>query len=226
MISKASEDYLKAIYQLGTESGGVSTTLLAERLAVAPASVTEMLKKLAAQNLVAYTRYQGVVLTDAGRAVALRVLRYHRLAERYLSDVLGLSWDQVHAEAEEWEHVLSEQVAAAMDEAMGRPTTDPHGEPIPSQQGELPLRPDTPLARLVAQQAATVARVNSEDPELLRYLGSLRLYPGVDLVVLDLAPFDGPVTVEIDGRRHALGYNVAERIFMTNVHSSTVSKER
>jgi DtxR family Mn-dependent transcriptional regulator len=176
-----------------------------------------MLKKLAAQELVTYTRYQGVALTRAGRAIALDVLRRHRLAERYLADVLGLPWDRVHDEAEEWEHVLSDDVAARMDEALGWPATDPHGEPIPSARGDLPPLSDMPLARVNPAQSARVARVSSEDAEFLRYLGSMGIYPGVALTVLSIAPFGGPLTVEVAGHRHAIGQAVAERVFVVDV---------
>jgi DtxR family Mn-dependent transcriptional regulator len=224
MTSKTTEDYLKAIYQADAEHQGVGTTDLAERLGVAPASVTGMLKKLAAQDLVTYTRYQGVALTDTGRMIAVDVVRRHRLAERYLSDVLGLSWDQVHAEAEEWEHVLSQDVAARMDQALGWPSTDPHGEPIPSARGEVPALTDTPLARLHPQESAIVARVTNEDADFLRYLGSLGIYPRVALTVLSIAPFGGPVTVEVDGRRHAIGQGVAESVFVTDIVAAGEAK--
>jgi DtxR family Mn-dependent transcriptional regulator len=225
MTSKTTEDYLKAIYQVDVEQGGAATTDLAARLGVAPASVTGMLKKLAAQQLVTYTRYQGVALTPAGRAIALDVLRRHRLAERYLSDALGLSWDRVHAEAEEWEHVLSEDVAAAMDKALGWPATDPHGEPIPSVGGDVPELTDTPLSRVRPYESARVARVSSEDAEFLRYLGSMGIYPGVALRILSIAPFGGPLTVEVAGRQYAIGQGVAERVFVVDVAATDEAAE-
>lgn len=241
MNRKTIEDYLKAIYQIeaerdlfarpntstrsaavqstpGVVANGVSTNEVAERLGVAAASVTGMLKRLAAEDLVDYTPYQGVVLTEAGRRVALAVVRRHRLAERYLMDVLGLSWDQVHAEAEEWEHVLSDRVTAAIDEALGRPVTDPHGDPIPTSAGQIQPLSDTSLARLRINEAATVARVGSEDGEFLRYLGRLGLYPDALVVVVDVAPFDGPVTIDIDGNRGVIGRKAAEQVFVVNVH--------
>lgn len=217
MTNKTTEDYLKAIYQVDADQRGAGTTELAERLGIAPASVTGMLKKLAAQELVTYTRYQGVALTDTGRVIALDVLRRHRLAERYLTDVLGLSWDRVHAEAEEWEHVLSRDVAARMDAALGWPATDPHGEPIPSAAGDVPQRADTPLAQVQPNESATIARVGSEDAEFLRYLGSLGIYPDVAVVVLSIAPFGGPVTIEVAGRQHAVGRGVTEKVFVVDI---------
>jgi DtxR family transcriptional regulator, Mn-dependent transcriptional regulator len=230
MNRKTTEDYLKAIYQVEAEHRGarrlntggqsVSTNDLADRLGIAAASVTGMLKKLAAEDLVTYTPYQGVGLTEAGQRLALAVVRRHRLAERYLQDVLGLSWDQVHAEAEEWEHVLSDRVTTAMDEALGCPQTDPHGEPIPSTAGQLPPLSDAPLAQLHANDAATVARVGNEDGEFLRYLGGLGLYPDTHVVVVDVAPFDGPVTIDIGDHRGVIGRKAAEQVYVVDVHPS------
>lgn len=225
MPNKTIEDYLKAIYQVDVDEDGAGTTELAERLGLAPASVTGMLKKLAAQDLVTYTRYQGVELTNTGRAIALDVLRRHRLAERYLADVLGLPWDRVHDEAEEWEHVLSNDVAARMDAALGWPSTDPHGEPIPSARGDVPRLSDTPLARLHPQHTARVARVSSEDAEFLRYLGSMGIYPQVALTLVAIAPFGGPLTIEVSGQRHAIGQGVAERIFVVDVTPLPATEE-
>ena len=219
MITKAMEDYLKVIYQVEGEQGAVTTSDLAAALGVAPASVTGMLKKLAALDLVAYTRYQGVTLTLLGGEIALRVVRYHRLAERYLAEVLGLPWDQVHAEAEQLEHALSERVIGRMDALMGSPTTDPHGEPIPDPTGRMPGRHDVPLSSLAAGEAATVARVKPADPELLRYLGDLGLYPQVTVTVEAVAPLDGPVTVTVAGQRHAISRAVAAQVYVAAVHA-------
>jgi DtxR family Mn-dependent transcriptional regulator len=145
LYTEATEDYLKAIYAIQDESGeAVATTVLAERLALAPASVTNMLKKLADLNLVIYRPYQGVVLTEAGQKVALRVIRYHRLVELYLMEKLGVPWNQVQAQAESWEHVLSEDLAERMDAALGYPTTDLHGFPIPTREKDSAQKEATP----------------------------------------------------------------------------------
>lgn len=214
MITKAIEDYLKAIYQVETEHGAVSTNALADRLGVSAASVTGMLKKLATLDLVTYTRYQGVGLTGEGRTVALRILRYHRLAERYLAEVLGMPWDEVHAEAEEWEHAMSDRVALRLDAAMGGPATDPHGEPIPTASGAIAEPKDVSLATLPAGASAVISRVYSQDAALLRYLGGLGLYPGVLLHVVEVAPFEGPLTLDIGGEQHRIGRPVAAQIFV------------
>lgn len=214
MITKAIEDYLKVIYLLQDAQSTVSTTDLAAQLDVAPASVTGMLKKLAAQDLVTYTPYQGVTLTPQGRAIALRMVRYHRLAERYLSEVLGMPWDTVHAEAEELEHALSAEVVDRMDAALGQPMTDPHGEPIPTEDGQMPNLVDVPLASLGAGEVGIVSRVNASDAGFLRYLGSMGIYPGATLQVVTIALYGGPLTVQVRGQPYALGRSAAEQVFV------------
>jgi DtxR family transcriptional regulator, Mn-dependent transcriptional regulator len=214
MITKAIEDYLKAIYQVEVDRGAVSTNALADRLSLTAASVTGMLKKLAALDLVTYTPYQGVSLTEEGRAIALRMVRHHRLAERYLTEVLGMEWDEVHAEAEEWEHAMSDRVARKLDLALGGPATDPHGEPIPTASGAITERQDVTLSALPAGESAVISRVYSHDAALLRYLGRLGLYPGVTLTVVEVAPFGGPVTLAVAGAQYSIGRPVAEHVFV------------
>lgn len=222
MNSPAIQDYLKAIYELEAEQGRASTNALAERLGVAPASVTGMLKKLAARRLAAYARYQGVALTARGRHMALEVIRHHRLIERYLAEALGVPWDRVHAEAEKWEHVISEDIEQRIDALLGHPTTDPHGAPIPAPDGTLPARPSTPLDRLQSGQRAVIAEVSDHDEDLLRYLGGLGLYPAVEVQVTALAPFGGPITVRVGAAEHALGRQAAAHI---RVHLPVTSPE-
>lgn len=212
MHTPATQDYLKAIYDLETDQGRASTNALADRLGVAPASVTGMLKKLASLRLVAYARYQGVGLTEAGRQMALEVVRHHRLVERYLAEALGVPWDRVHAEAERWEHVLSEDIEERIDALLGHPTTDPHGAPIPARDGTLPERTSTPLDSLQAGQSAVIAEVSDHDESLLRYLGGLGLYPAVELRVTQVAPFGGPITVRVGAAEHTLGRQAAAHI--------------
>lgn len=217
MRTQAVEDYLKAIYKLQREHGKVATTALAERLAVAPASVTGMIKKLASMNLITYERYQGVELTAAGQKLALEVIRHHRLVELYLAEALEVPWDQVHEEAEKWEHVLSEDLEERIDSLLGHPTTDPHGAPIPSRSGVI-QRPDSSLlSNLQVGQSAVIAEVDDRDPEMLRYMGDLGLYPGTAVSVTAIAPFDGPVTVVVDGVENVIGQEVANNVFVREV---------
>ncbi len=214
MYKEAIEDYLKAIYNIQQENGKVATTTLAKKMSIAPASATGMIKRLSDLKLVTYEKYQGVKLTRSGEQIALEVIRHHRLIELFLAEALGLPWDKVHDEAEKWEHVLSDEVEERIDQLLGYPTRDPHGAPIPGRDGKMPELNDVQLTDLIKGQQAAIVQVNSKNPELLRYLGSMALYPDTVLVVLEVAPFDGPVTIEVDGKQHILGRKVAENIFV------------
>jgi len=220
MHTQAVEDYLKTIYEIEREQSKVATTVLAEQLGVAPASVTGMIKKLAEMELVAYEPYQGVILTQAGRRIALEVIRHHRLIELFLAEALGVPWDQVHAEAHKIEHVLSEDLLDRIDTALGHPTTDPHGAPIPTREGTLDQPPCRPLADLKPGQSGVIAEVYDNDPALLRYLGELGLYPKVAVRVVTVAPFEGPLTVRIGDMEHALGREVANQILVTGIQGA------
>lgn len=215
MQSQAVQDYLKAIYELQHQEGKVATTSLAKQLHVTAASVTGMIKKLAKLKLVTYQPYQGVKLTRSGEKIALEVIRHHRLVERYLSEALGVPWDQVDAEADIWEHVLSDDIETRIDEILGHPTTDPHGSPIPSVEGRLPPSSNILLSELAAGEKAVVAEVSDDDPEMLRYFGDLGLYPDVELVVTEVAPFDGPLTILIEDQEFTLGREAARQIKIT-----------
>ena len=225
MHTSAVEDYLKAVYEVGRTDPTVTTSALAERLGVSPASVTGMVKKLAEAKLVTHEPYRGVALTAAGRRIAIEVIRHHRLVETYLHEALGVPWDQVHAEAEKWEHVLSEDLEARMDAALGHPTTDPHGAPIPTVTLELDEPDYPPLARLETGQRGVVAEVSDHDADLLRYVGGLGLYPGTAFEVSAAAPYaDGPVTVllldgEHAGTEHAVGHRAAAHLFVKDIEN-------
>jgi DtxR family Mn-dependent transcriptional regulator len=210
----SAEEYLQAVYRLQGEDGPVSTTALAAHLDVAPASVTGMVRQLDRQGLVNHVPYQGVTLTPAGRRQALRLLRIHRLWELFLTRSLGLSWDQVHREAHRLEHATSDQVADRLAEFLDQPEADPHGQPIPSRDGALPARQAVPLARVPAGRRVTLVEVPDGDAELLRYLGDLGLYPGAEIEVLAVQPFDGPLTVRVAGSERALGRALADRLLV------------
>lgn len=209
--TRALEDYLKAVYDLGRGGRRVTTGALAERLGVAPASATGMVKKLAAMHLVEHVRYGGVVLTEAGRRIAVETIRHHRLVETYLHEALGVPWDRLHAEAERWEHVLSEDVEERMDRALGFPTHDPHGAPIPTPGLDL-AEPGWPtLADLPAGAEGRVAHVQDEDAALLRAAAAAGLFPGTRVRVAATAA-DG-VTVGLDdGTAHAVPPTLAAAI--------------
>jgi DtxR family Mn-dependent transcriptional regulator len=199
MRTQAVEDYLKVIYDLSRAGGAVTTSAIATRLAVAPGTVTGMVKKLASLNLVAHEHYHGVELTEAGRRIALEVIRHHRLVERYLFEAMRVPWDQVHAEAERWEHVLSEEMEERMDEILGSPTTDPHG------------------SEMVAGQRGLVAEVGDEDAAMLRYFAELGLFPETPVEVISVAPFRGPMTLRVGGAECSIGRHAAEHVFVTDL---------
>ena len=212
ILTPAHEDYLKAIYLLASRGVEVSNSALAGQLGVAPASATNMVKKLCDLGLVRYEPYQDIALTDAGELVALEVLRHHRLLELYLHDKLKLPWDQVHEEAERLEHVLSETLEDAIAAALGDPTVDPHGDPIPTKDGKVETVSGVPLSIAELRRPYVVVRVLLQDPERLVYLGSMKLYPNSAVTVLKRAPFAGPLLIEVEGEHHALAHDLAEFI--------------
>jgi DtxR family Mn-dependent transcriptional regulator len=209
-LSAATEDYAKAIFALQADAGGpVSTTAVADRLGVTPASASGMLRRLAEHGLVAHRPYHGVELTTDGRRVALRVLRHHRLLETYLARSLGVPWDRVHDEAEVLEHVLSDELEALIADKLGHPTHDPHGDPIPSAELVLEDRPCERLAALEAGATGVIARVSDSEPEMLRYLAERGIAPGARFEVLERQPFDGPLFVRFGADVHVLGAALA-----------------
>jgi DtxR family Mn-dependent transcriptional regulator len=214
VISQAMEDYLKAIYKLRERSEQVPTSALADYLKVAPASVTNMCKKLAKLNLLTYEPYQGVKFTPAGEKLALEIIRHHRLIELYLAEALGVPWDQVHDEAEKLEHVISEDLEERMAAALGDPQFDPHGAPIPSRSGVISRPESGRLVDMKAGDKLTVVEVDDDDPELLRYVGEMGLYPGTAIQLLALAPYKGSLTLDIRGKEHSLSYQVAKTILV------------
>jgi DtxR family Mn-dependent transcriptional regulator len=209
-LSVAIEDYAKAIFALQGEAGGpVSTTAVAERLGVTPASASGMLRRLDELGLVAHRRYHGVELTAEGRRVALRVLRHHRLLETYLAEHLGVPWDRVHEEAEALEHVLSEYLESRIAAKLGNPTHDPHGDPIPSESLEIEEAESFRLSELEAGARGRFVRVSDSDPAMLRYLDERGVALGDELEVLERQPFDGPLTVRFGDRLHVFGGTLA-----------------
>jgi DtxR family Mn-dependent transcriptional regulator len=211
-LSSATQDYLKGIHALESEGAKVTTSALADRMGVSSPSATAMAKRLAEQGLVERAPYRGVVLTEAGRRAALEVLRHHRLLEQYLAKTLGLPLAEVHAEADRLEHALSEELEARIDEALGFPTHDPHGHPIPSRALELESAADRTLASLEPGERAVVTGVPDRDPDLLRYLATLSLVPGEVVELRDAAPFGGPLTVRAAGGEHAVSRDLAARV--------------
>lgn len=215
-ITDSAQDYLKAIYDLTRSGQPASTNALAARLSVAPASVTGMIQKLSTTRpaLLSYRKHQGVKLSPSGERAALEVIRHHRLLETYLVSALGYSWDEVHQEAERLEHVISEDFEARIADALGNPERDPHGEPIPSADLEMPELDDLPLSQVAPGQTVIVRRVIADDPDLLRYFEALGILPGVKLRVLSMTPFDGNLRVRLKSKQVILGLPLSSRVFV------------
>jgi DtxR family Mn-dependent transcriptional regulator len=218
LITQSIQDYLKRIYELNENGGAASTNDLANRLNIAPASVTGMLQKLANSTppLVIYKKHQGVTLTANGEKAALEVIRHHRLLETFLVNTLGYSWDEVHCEADKLEHVISEDFEARMAAALGHPTRDPHGELIPTADLTMPADESCPLASLRADEAATVRRVSDDDPALLRHLREIGVVPEVKIIVKKYSEFDGNLTLQVEGQKSniVLGVAVTSQVFV------------
>jgi DtxR family Mn-dependent transcriptional regulator len=205
-VSQAVQDYAKAIWALAQEGEDpVSTSAIASRLGVSPASASAMVKRLETLGLARRRPYRGVALTTAGERVALEVIRHHRLLELYLAEALGMPWDRVHAEAEVLEHAISPELSERIAQALGNPSRDPHGDPIPTAAGEIEEAPTRPLAELEPGESGTFVRVSDSDPEMLRYLSQRGISPGDGVDVLEKQPFDGPIFVRCGGETHVLG---------------------
>lgn len=218
MFNQAAQDYLKTIYELGERSEKVSTKSIAEKLGVSPPSVTAMTGKLARKKLLIHKPYHGVKLTKAGEKVALETIRHHRLIELYLQEALGIPWDKVHEEAEKWEHFISEEIEDRMDEKLGFPKVDPHGAQIPTREGDMPIRRKCEtLDNLESRTTGTVAEVSDHDSELLHYLGSINLFPQSRIEVKTVEPFDGPMTINVNGRKRIIGRNIAMYVSVTDI---------
>ena len=208
--SPAVQDYAKAIWSLGTRSDEpVSTSAIADRLEVSPASASAMVKRLESMGLVEREPYHGVRLTAAGERVALEVLRHHRLLELYLAEALGMTWDRVHEEAEVLEHAISPELSELIAAKLGNPTHDPHGDPIPTADGEIDEGPTRALTELGPGERGRFTRVSDSNPEMLRYLSGRGIAPGDELELVGYEPFGGPVTVSANGQDHALGDQLA-----------------
>lgn len=212
MLSKSMENYLKVVFEILEHDDRATTSAIAERMGISPASVTSMLKKLADVKLITYEPYQGVKLTQAGEKTALEIIRHHRLLELYLAQALNVPWDRVHEEAERLEHALSEDLEERIAAALGDPTVDPHGSPIPSREGIINRMARRQLSSVEAGETVTVVEVGDRDPDLLRYLGNLELFPGTEVKVLAIEPFQGPLVLRSNGREFILGRQAAEHI--------------
>lgn len=215
-LSQPMEDYLKTIYLLRERRGEVSTNAIAAALHVTPASVTGMVKKLAELKLVRHTPYQGVELTKSGEKIALEMVRHHRLIELFLTEALGYSWDEVHAEADALEHVISEEFEDRIAARLDNPVIDPHGDPIPAKDGTIADIKERALVTLRPGESAAITHVNDGVPEMLRYAASLGLTPATRVTLLDAEPFGGSLRLKIDQVEHSIGRELAAQIYVTD----------
>ncbi len=208
-VTAPAEDYLKIIYELERSGDPATTNGIAARLSLSPASVSGMIRRLAAQGLLDHERYHGVRLTDDGRRIALRIVRRHRIIEAYLTGALGYDWDSVHDEAERLEHAASDDLVDRMAAAIGEPDTDPHGAPIPTREGRIVERAAVALDLLHPGDRARVLRVSDDDGERLRYVARLGLTPGARLEVLEREPFGGTWRLRVAGREEEVTIGAA-----------------
>ena len=211
-LTRSVEDYLKAIYRLSSGGQPASTSQIAELLVLSAPSVSGMVRRLSEQGLLEHVPYRGVLLTASGRRVALRMIRRHRLIEAYLVAMLGYSWDTVHDEAERLEHAVSDHLVERMAAALGNPHFDPHGDPIPAPDGTIDELVYTALADIPEGETAELRRVDTSQPERLRYLEHTGLKPGIRVTVRARQPFHGPLTIESDGRAQVIGQELAKQL--------------
>jgi DtxR family Mn-dependent transcriptional regulator len=213
-LTGQAEDYLKTIYELEHGSEPAATNQLAERLGIAAASVSGMLQRLSRLGLVKTERYHGTRLTEAGRTIALQLIRRHRIIETYLVSRLGFAWDDVHDEAERLEHAASTELIERMAKDLGNPTADPHGAPIPTAEGRMDERRFASLAALEPGASARVARMSDRDPALLRYLAERGIRPGAKVRVESREPFDGAIVVTVGREKQRVAPTAAANVWV------------
>jgi DtxR family Mn-dependent transcriptional regulator len=213
-ISKESEEYLEAIYKLEQRDGSAKTMQLANELKVMPGSITNTVENLEKRALIVHEPYKGVKLTEKGRKLALQIIRRHRLAERLLTDILHLDWSKAHDEACKLEHNLSETVVEPLEKVLGNPKTCPHGNPIPSERGEMKESKSELLTSLNLGESGVITKITEEKQDLLQYLATLGLVPGASVEIEEKAPFNGPIIVKAMGASYALGRNIASVIWV------------
>lgn len=213
-ITSNREDYLETIYHLESENKVPTTNEIASHLKISHASVSENIKKLAANGLINHLPYKGVRLTAKGRKLAVDVVRRHRLSERFLTDKLGVKWEEVHTEAHKMEHGISKVVEDKMYKMLGKPKTCPHGNPVPDEKGRIKEEPSKPLVDFERDAKLSIVKITDEEPKLLCYLATLGLMPRTQIKVEQKAPFNGPIMVRVGNAVYALGRKIAESIWV------------
>ena len=216
-VSAINEEYLECIYRLQEKSEVARTSEIVKWLKVAPGTVTNTVERLEKKGLLTHEPYRGTKLTEEGIKIALRVIRKHRLSERLLTDILHVEWDKVHKAACELEHGITDDIIKNLEKALGHPKTCPHGNPIPTKCGGIFEEKSEPLTNIKPQEEGIVVKITEEKPELLHYFLTLGLIPGASVELVEKAPFDGPITVKVDGTKHALSRKVASIIHVKRV---------
>jgi DtxR family Mn-dependent transcriptional regulator len=214
MYSRSIEDYLKHIYQLQSTGRKVNTTSLASVLNVSPASVSEMVSKLSKPGWIENTPYKGFSLTEEGEKIAVNLVRKHRLIEVFLHQHLGYSWDEVHNEAEKFEHVCSDKFINKLDEYLGFPQTDPHGDPIPDVNGKMTDKKNRPLCDVETKKSYIVRKVNDTSDEVLKYISSIGIKLNTEIKLSEKIEFDESVIISVDNTEQLLSKKIAENIFV------------
>lgn len=216
MISFTEENYLKAIYHL-SEGGqkAVLTNEMAQAMQTKAASVTDMIKRLSAKELIHYEKYYGVRITAKGKSQALQVIRKHRLWETFLVEKLGFTWDEVHEVAEQLEHIQSGRLINKLDEYLSFPKVDPHGDPIPDQHGRLKSKPQIPLDQLETGKKGIITSVKDSDPDLLKYLEKIGAKPGKKLQVINRENYDKSIEVIIEKKKVFVSREVSKNILLS-----------
>lgn len=217
MITANREDYLEAIFHLESEGRVATTQEIAQHLNISSPSVSESIKKLADEKLLLYTPYKGVKLSAKGKEIAADVVRRHRLSERFLVDKLGVKWEDAHQEAHKLEHGISKVVEKKMYEALGKPETCPHGNPMPREDGKIKEEPSTPLSNLKKNDKAKIIKITDEEPKLLCYLATLGLMPRTHIKIEEKALFDGPIMIKVGRTSYALGRKIADSIWVRKI---------
>lgn len=213
-ITRSMEDFLKTVYALQQKNERVSTNALAGALNISAPSVTDMAQRLVDEGLVDYRKYYGVRLTDEGERIALKMVRVHRLIELYLVQELGYALHEVHDEAERLEHAVSDRFIAAISHKLGDPRFDPHGDPIPTDEGVMPRRDLLPLSELGLETQARISRFRTQETEMLQHITERGLHLGMQVCVLARDPFEGPLQVRVDGHEYVIGHNLAASIMV------------
>ena len=214
MPQTSTEDYIKAIYTLEGRTKKVTTSALATQLQLADASITDMIKKLSEKGLVHYKRYRGVGLTAQGKRMALKIVRRHRLWEMFLVKFLGFSWDKVHDEAERLEHMTSDELEKQLDNALGFPSHDPHGDPIPNAAGDLEQLAYTALTECKPGDVVRILRVSDDDSQMLQHATTLGVELNKKLVIKEMRDFDGSMVIKVGIKEHFVSHHMARRIFV------------